>query len=108
MNPHIEIDRTTNVAYFDVEDAAEDAVIRVQSVSEVLGLKSEILARFDIKNKKFLGLVIEDYKAFSREIRIKYLAFRVERLIDLLMYRVRSAFTIESSSHGSHLLLITR
>ena len=40
--PRIEHDKTTDVAFCDVEEAAEDAVIRVQSVSDVLGLKLNI------------------------------------------------------------------
>jgi len=104
MKSHIEIDKATNVAYFDVEEAAEDAVIRVKSTSDVLGLKCEVLVRVDIKNKRVLGIVIEDFRAFKREIRMKYLAWRVEKLIDLLICRVKSGFNFEPSNKDSHLL----
>jgi len=104
MKPHFELDKTTNVAYFDVEEAAEDAVIRVKSASDVLGLKCEVLVRLDIKNKRVLGLVIEDFRAFKREIRIKYLAWHVEKLIDLLICRVKNGFNFEPSTNDSHLL----
>ena len=104
MKPHIETDKATNVAYFDVEEAPEDAVIRVKSASDVLGLKCEVLVRVDIKNKIVLGLVIEDFRAFKREIRMKYLAWRVEKLIDLLICRVKSGFNFDPSTNDSHLL----
>ena len=108
MKPRIELDKTTNVAYFDVEEAAEDAVIRVESASDVLGLKCEVLVRVDVKNKKVLGVVIEDFRAFKREIRIKYLAWRVEKLIDLLICRVTSCFKFETSTNDGHLLAAAR
>lgn len=104
MKPRIELDKTTDVAFFDVEETAEDAVIRVKSVSDVLGLKCEVLVRFDIKNKVVLGLVIEDFKAFKREIRMKYLAWRVEMLIDLLICRVQSGFRFEHVASDRRLL----
>jgi hypothetical protein len=108
MKPRIELDKTTNVAFFDVEEAAQDAVIRVESVSDVLGLKCEVLVRVDIKNKIVLGLVIEDFRAFKREVRMKYLAWRVEKLIDLLICRVKSGFNFESASNDGRLLTATR
>lgn len=105
MKPRIEIDRTTNVAYFDVCDPSEepaDSEVRVFSVSEKLGFNSQVLARVDIKRGVFLGLVIEDYKSFSREIRRKYLAWRIERLVELLLCTVKSIVANESSPehHG--------
>lgn len=108
MNPRIELDKTTNVAFFDVEDAAEDAVIRVQSVSDVLGLKCEVLVRLDIKNKRVLGLEIQDFSSFKRELRMKYLALRVEKMIDLLLCQVKSAFNFEYSRDNRHLLAAAR
>ncbi len=108
MNPRFEIDKKTNVAYFDVEEASQDAVIRVKSASDVLGLKCEVLVRLDVKNKIVLGLIIEDYKEFKREIRIKYLAWHVERLIDLLVCQIKSTFTFDSSPNDSHLLAPAR
>jgi hypothetical protein len=108
MNPHIEHDKTTNVAFFDVEEAAEDAVIRVQSVSEVLGLKCEVLVRLDIKNRRVLGLEIQDFSSFKRELRIKYLAWRVEKMIDLLLCQVKGSFHFDSSPDSRHLLAVTR
>ena len=71
--PRIEHDKTTDVAFCDVEEAAEDAVIRVQSVSDVLGLKCEVLVRLDIKNRRVLGLEIQDFSSFKRELRIREL-----------------------------------
>jgi len=108
MDPRIELDKTTNVAFFDVEDAAEDAVIRVQSVSDVLGLKCEVLVRLDIKNRRVLGLEIQDFSSFKRELRMKYLAWHVEKMINLLLCQVKSAFNCESSPDSSHLLVAAR
>lgn len=108
MTPNMEIDKTTNVAFLDVEEAAADAVIRVQSVSEILGLKSEVLVRLDVKNRRVLGLMIQDFKAFKREIRVKYLAWRVEKLIELLLCTVKSTFSFERSTDDSHLLAPAR
>lgn len=98
MKPRIEIDKATNVAYFDVFDPQEerpDAKIRVFSVSDRLGFRSQVLARVDVENAEFLGLVIEDYKAFSREIRTKYLAWRVEKLIELILCTVKNMVSQE-------------
>jgi len=108
MNPRIELDKTTNVAFFDVEEAADDAVIRVQSVSDVLGLKCEVLVRLDIKNKLVLGLEIQDFRAFKRELRMKYLAWRVEKMIDLLLCQVKGSFNFGSSPDSKRLLAAMR
>ena len=89
MTPHFEIDKNTNVAFLDVSEPSENATIRVIEVSEKIGLKSRVLARVDIENKIVLGLVVEDYSAFRREIRLKYFAWRVERITELLLCSIR-------------------
>lgn len=105
MNSNFEIDKATNVAYLDLEEAAQDAIIRVHSVSEALSLKCEVLVRLDIKNKLVLGLIIEDYGAFKREVRWKYLAWRVEKLVELLADRVKSTCQFDHPATDSHALL---
>jgi len=93
MKTRIVIDKATNVAYFDVCDPTEEpstATIRMFSVSDRLGFQSQVLARVDTERGVFLGLVIEDYKAFSREMRAKYWAWRIERLVDLILCTVKN------------------
>jgi hypothetical protein len=102
MKPHFEVDKTTNVAYLDVAQADPDAKIRVIEVSIQLGLRSRVLARVDFDNQKMLGLIIEDYKAFKREIRLKYFAWRVERIAELLLCSIRD-IAIQKSSDDHRL-----
>ena len=89
MKPHFEVDKNTNVAFLDVEEGTPNARIRVIEVSDQIGLSSRVMARVDIDNRVVLGLVIEDYKAFSREVRLKYFAWRVERITELLLCSIR-------------------
>jgi hypothetical protein len=106
MKPRIEIDKSTNVAYFDVCDPTEersDTTVRVVSVSDLLGIQSEVLARVDGHTGAFLGLIIEDYSAFAREIRWKYLTWHVEKLMDLLVCKVKD-FIASGDSKDQHML----
>jgi len=105
MTAHLVIDKNTDVAFIDVTEAAENAVIRVMSVSDLLGLKSEITARFDAQNGTLLGLTIEDYSAFRREITMKYMAFRIGKIIDLLICSVKASLL--QGSQKSHELALT-
>jgi hypothetical protein len=107
MTPRIEIDKVTNVAYFDVSDPKDErqnAKVTMVSVSDRLGLRSEVLARLDVENNEVLGLVIEDYKAFTREIRMKYLAWRVEKLVELIFCSVRSIVGQENTPNRPRFL----
>lgn len=89
MNPEVSYDRTTEVAYVDVcEKPHANVRIDVVDVTEQLGLKTQVLARVT-ENGELLGLIIQDYPAFKREVRRKYLAFAVERLLDLILSKVR-------------------
>jgi hypothetical protein len=111
MKPRIEIDRATNVAYFDVCDPAEepaDSDIRVFSVSDKLGLHSQVLARVDVSRGVFLGMIIQDYKSFSREIRRKYLAWRIERLVELILCTVKSIVSNENPTEHRGLAAAAR
>jgi hypothetical protein len=86
------------VAFIDVQEAAKNAEIRVISVSDLLGLRSEVRARFDAENGVLLGLIIEDYPAFRREIRIKFVAFRVGKIVELLICFVKASLSHNNSN----------
>jgi hypothetical protein len=89
MKADLHHNRETGVAYVDVcVNIPRDTRIDVIDVTERLGLKTQVLARMD-ENGQLLGLVIQNYPAFKREVRRKYLAFAVERLLDLLISKVR-------------------
>jgi len=89
MTSQFTLDKNTNVAFFDVGEAAPDAKIEVASVSDFLGLRSQVLVRIDATNGTVLGLIIEDYRAFRRELVMKYVAFRLGKIVDLLICSVR-------------------
>ncbi|MDR3741786.1 MAG: hypothetical protein P4L40_22430 [Terracidiphilus sp.] len=89
MNTAVSYDRTTEVAYVDVcEKPATDVRIDVIDVTDELGMKTQVLARVT-EHGQLLGLIIQDYPAFKREIRRKYLALAVERILDLIISKVR-------------------
>lgn len=102
MKPEIQIDKNTNVAFLDAAEPAPNAIIRTFSVSDQLGLRSQLLARVDVENNVLLGLVIEDYRSFRKEIRIKYVAWRIERIIELLLCSV-NGIVCKEVSHGHRL-----
>jgi len=100
MTVELSHNRETDVAYVDVCPPVHPEVrVSVMDVTERLGLKTQVLARVT-EDGELLGLIIEDYSAFKREVRIKYLAFAVERLLDLLISKVRDAMS--SSPGGCH------
>ncbi len=103
MKSQFHIDKNTNVAFLDAAEAPKNAKIRRIAVSDQLGLRSQGMARVDIENDIFLGLMIENYAAFRREIRIKYLAWRLERILELLLCSVRGIVSQETA-HGRHRL----
>jgi len=89
MNLEVSYDRTTDVAYVDAcEMPAEHIRIDVLDVTEQLGLKTQVLARVT-EDGEVLGLIIQDYGKFKRELRVKYLSLAVERLLELLLSKVR-------------------
>ena len=89
MKAALHHNRETDVAYVDVcLEIPHNLRIDVVDVTETLGLKTQVLARVD-ENGRLLGLVIQNYPAFRRELRRKYLALAVERLLDLLISKVR-------------------
>lgn len=105
MTSQITIDKNTGVAFIDVSEAAENAEIQVISVSDILGLHSQVRARYDADNRILLGLIIEDYPAFRREIMLKYVAFRVGKIVDLLICSVKASLP-QNTSHGHRLAAI--
>jgi hypothetical protein len=97
MTSHMTFDKTTGVAFIDVKEASLNARIRVISVSELLNLRSQVRARYDEESGALLGLIIEDYRAFRREIMLKYVAFRVERIVELFVCSVKGALSHDHS-----------
>jgi len=87
--------RTTDVAFVDILPVPNGR-IEVVDVSETLGIRTTVLARFD-EDGNLIGLTIENYRQFRREVMRKYLAFAVDRIIALLVDRVRSAFSRPTS-----------
>lgn len=89
MIPNLHYDRSTEVAYVDVcPNPPEGIRIDVVDVTQELGLTTQVLARVD-ENGELLGLIIQDYRAFKRELRRKYLALAVEKIIELIVSKVR-------------------
>lgn len=100
MTSQFTLDKNTNVAFIDVSEAAPNARIEVISVSDLLGLRSQVRARIDAENEVVLGLIIEDYPAFRRELRVKYVAIRVNRIIDLIVCSVRGSVAMARTATG--------
>lgn len=92
-------DKITDVAYVDILDAPKGVRIKVRDVSESMELKTTVLGRFD-ENGNLLGLTIENYKQFRREVMRKYLALAVERIIGLLIDRVKANFPESNTNPG--------
>jgi len=92
-------DKVTNVGYLDVEEAAADATIRVVDVSDQLGLKTQVLARIDVKNEIFLGVIVENYPAFRRELHRKYVALKIEEIITLMLGKLTATFSCQHHDH---------
>ena len=89
MKTELHHDKNTDVAYVDVCPTPEGGVrIDVIDVTEKLGFKTQVLARVD-EEGHLLGLIINDYSTFKRELRRKYLAFAVERILELIISKVR-------------------
>ena len=88
--------KTTDMAFVDILPTPTGK-IDVIDVSSTLGIGTTVLARFD-EDGNLIGLIIENYRHFRREVMRKYLALAVDRIIGLLVDRVRSAFA--PSGHG--------
>lgn len=95
-------DKTTDVAFVDILPMPAHAQITVIDVSDAMGLNATVLGRFD-EEGNLLGLTIESYRHFRREVMRKYLALAVERILDLLVDRVRTAFSHTPSDKHSFL-----
>jgi uncharacterized protein YuzE len=89
MKTELHHDKDTDVAYVDVCATPESRVrIDVVDVTEQLEFKTQVLARVD-ENGQLLGLIIQDYSIFKRELRRKYLTLAVEKILDLIISKVR-------------------
>lgn len=89
MSFELSYNRDTNVAYVDICPLPpRDVRIDVIDVTDQLGLGTQVLARVD-EDGALLGLIIEDYSRFKNALRRKYLAFAVERILDLILAKVR-------------------
>lgn len=89
MKADLHYNRETDVAYVDVcVESSRHGRIDVIDVTQKLGLKTQVLARMS-EDGELLGLIIQDYPSFKRELRRKYLALAVEKLLDLLISKVR-------------------
>lgn len=97
MRADLHHDKVTDVAYVDVcVGVPDDSRIDVLDVTEQLGMRTQVLARVDV-NGRLLGLIIQDYTAFKRELRRKYLALAVEKILDLIVSKVLVLTTPSSS-----------
>lgn len=89
MKTELVYDKTTDVAYVDVcAMPAQSVRIDVIDVTEGLGYKTQVLARVD-ENGVVLGVIIEDFSAFKKEMRRKHLVGAIEGLLELLICKVR-------------------
>jgi hypothetical protein len=102
MTIQLNHDKTTDVAYIDVAEMASKARVRVIDVSEHVGLRCQVLARVDAETGEFFGLIIEDYSKFRREVMKKYVAFQVEKIIDLIVSKVKESLNSETGLALSH------
>ncbi len=91
MKINVEVDKNTDVAFVDICAPANQVRIDVVGVSEALELATPVFARLD-ENGVLLGLLIENYSEFRREVMRKYVALRVEGIIELLISKVKSVF----------------
>ncbi|HUD23545.1 MAG TPA: hypothetical protein VMQ60_11940 [Acidobacteriaceae bacterium] len=90
--------KTTDMAFIDIFPTPVEGKIEVIDVSDIIGIGTTVMARFD-EEGNLLGLTIENYKHFRRELMRQYLALAVDRIIGLLVDRVKSAF---SNQHNVH------
>jgi hypothetical protein len=88
--------KTTDMAFVDILPTPTEGKIKVVDVSDILGIGTTVLGRFD-EDGNLLGLTIENYKHFRRELMRKYLALAVDRIIGLLVDRVKNAFASQHS-----------
>jgi hypothetical protein len=93
--------KTTDMAFIDILPTPKEGKISVIDVSDILGIGTTVLGRFD-EEGNLLGLTVENYKDFRRKLMRKYLALAVDRIIGLLVDRVKSAFSNQHATHGLH------
>jgi hypothetical protein len=95
-------DKVTDVGFIDIAEAPKDASIRVVDVTEELGLKNQVMARIDVTNDVFLGIMVEDYPAFRRELHRKYVALKIEEIITLILSRLNATLSGQHQDHQQH------
>lgn len=103
MTFKVELNKNTDVAFIDLCTPASHLRVDVVNVSKDLGVETPVLARFD-EHGNLLGLIVEDYSNFRREIRFKYIAWKVDGIIELMVSKVKSAFPDRTSEdhHAVH------
>lgn len=93
MKPALVYDKATDVAFFDVCEMPEAQVrVDVIDVTEMLGFTTQVLARVD-ENGHCLGLILQDFTRFKRELRRMYWPFKVDRLLELIVSKVREVIS---------------
>ena len=101
MKPELIHDKITDVAFVDFYGAKAVCPVQVIDVTDDLGLKSQVLARV-ADDGTLLGVVIENYGAFRREVRVKYAALAVDRIIELILNTVKGLVQSRSEIVHAH------
>jgi hypothetical protein len=83
MKTELHVNKETNVAYVDICPLPSEGQVHVADITDLVGVKTQVLARTS-DDGQLLGLIIDDYKAFKRELERKYRASAVELLLDLI------------------------
>ena len=99
MKVTLEHDKNTNVAFVDMCEAPQGARINVVEVSSAIGFNARVLARVDIENQVVFGLIIEDFPAFKRELRIRYHTSRVQAIIEVIVRSLKTGLGMGSPRH---------
>jgi hypothetical protein len=94
----VQHNKTTDMAFVDIAPTPKEGKIEVIDVSNILGIGTTVLARFD-EEGNLLGLTIENYRDFRRKLMRKYLALAVDRIIGLLVEKVKNAFPSQHHGH---------
>jgi hypothetical protein len=105
MNMTVVHDKVTDVGFIDIAEAPKGSSIRVIDVTDELGLKNQVMARIDITNDVFLGIMVEDYPAFRRELHRKYVALKIEEIITLILGKLKASLSGQHQHHQPHLAI---
>lgn len=94
MSIKVDHNKDTDVAFVDVCEAPQGVRICVVDVTEAIGFRTQVLARVDEDNQELLGLIIEDYPAFRRELMLKYQTARVKAVLETLVRTLKAGVGI--------------